>query len=147
MPTNDRRSTDKPIALPFAAHARMQGKYVTFGGPVSPRPHPKIMWSSVILQQLRNHLQFVFLVVPQYQVSRLTCYRIILLAIDFIQIAKLASTTGNQLYVIFVYEPYCLNSYIQENVGIVEFNSSARVVQSLTNNYQRCRRAIGESLL
>ena len=36
---------------------------------------------------------------------------------------------------------------MQENVGIVEFNSSARVVQSLTNNYQRCRRAIGESSL
>ena len=33
---------------------------------------------------------------------------------------------------------------IQENVGVVEFNTKARIVQSLTNDYQKCLRAIGE---
>ncbi|KAL5470922.1 hypothetical protein EMCRGX_G028981 [Ephydatia muelleri] len=31
---------------------------------------------------------------------------------------------------------------LKENVGIVEFNSKARIVQSLTNDYRKCHRAI-----
>lgn len=33
---------------------------------------------------------------------------------------------------------------MQENVSIVEFNSSARIVRSLTTDYTRCRGAVGE---
>ena len=60
--------------------------------------------------------------------------------------------TASAWFGVTVHSVFALTSYylcidLQENVGIVEFNSSARVVQSLTNNYQRCRRAIGESSL
>ena len=36
---------------------------------------------------------------------------------------------------------------LQENVAIVEFNASARIVQCLSTDYSRCRRAVGEQYL
>ena len=38
--------------------------------------------------------------------------------------------------------PSLLNG-LQENVAVVEFGEKARVVQGLTNDYSKCRRAIG----
>jgi uncharacterized protein YegL len=33
---------------------------------------------------------------------------------------------------------------LKENVAVVEFNASARIVQHLSTDYFRCRRAVGE---
>lgn len=59
-----------------------------------------------------------------------------------------------KMYQIHAYKYYCKNtrytlrtvfiSSLQENVAVVEFHTSARIVQSLTTDYSHCRRAIGE---
>ena len=54
------------------------------------------------------------------------------------------------IILIFMYM-YAYNEYrscrLQENVAVVEFNASARIVQHLSADYFRCRRAIGKHVL
>lgn len=47
---------------------------------------------------------------------------------------------------VYAYNEY-KSCHLQENVAVVEFNASARIVQHLSADYIRCRRAVGKQAL